>query len=173
MTKSGRRKIFTSLVLLVAVAGTALASIPFGASMKPSERALAARSQHDISGLEPGDYRLETYNRKSAWPVKVLFIRDWDSQLYLYILPIEEGLVPLPERYWWWSIYGCSDFRPELGGQQKIVKNGVVTCHDDTVSDWGKKKWRWSYSGKAVDTSVPDMWAPTFEIRGNVLHINR
>ena len=95
-----RKKILISCVSIMVLFGVGLASIPFLKSMNPSEKAKAARSQHDISSLKPGDYIFENFGRGSAWDEKVLIVRDWDGSIYSFLLPTEEGKVTMPDTRW-------------------------------------------------------------------------
>ena len=167
------RKALLIATILLATIGIVLATIPFTTSMKPSERAKSARSQHDISKLQSGEYLFEKFGRKAAWDEKVLIIRDWDGEIYSYLVPTIKGKVSMPEKFWGWGYYQCEDFRPTLNSDKRILESGVIACHDTNAPDWGKKVWKWSYDGKSKYHWIADMYAPGFEVKSDVLYINR
>jgi hypothetical protein len=155
------------------LAGIVLASSPFIFSMKPSAKAKAARSQHNISRLEIGQFILEPFSRDNAWNAMVLIIRDWDGSIYSYMAPTEDGKVVMPDRWWGWGYYNCSNFGPEVGANNKIKQSGVIKCHDKDVPKWRREEWAWSYSGKSQRPWMENMYSPDHEIKGNYLYINR
>ena len=167
------RKALLTATILLATIGIVLATIPFTTSMKPSERAKNARSQHDISKLHSGEYFFEKFGRKAAWGEKVLIIKDWDGEIYSYLVPTIKGKVSMPERFWSGVNYQCEDFRPVLNSDKKILESGEITCHDTNAPDWGKDAWKWSYDGKSEYHWIADMYAPGFEVKSDVLYINR
>ena len=124
------------------IVGAVLVLYVLGGSMQPSAKAKAERSQHDISNLDVGQFRYDAFGRGSAWGEKVLLIKDWDQRLYVYLVPTEDGKVPLPENWWWWGWHKCADFRPETNNNGFLKKNGVIRCHDRDTPEWGKDLWR-------------------------------
>ena len=141
--------------------------------MQPSARAKTARSQHDISTLETGHYRIEPFSRGNAWNIVVLLIKDWDANVYVYLLPTEGGKVPLPDRWWGWGYYHCSEFRPEINVSGLLRKGGHIKCHDKDTPEWGASLWEWSYDGKPKDKWGIQMYAPPVELVDSTLYINR
>ena len=103
----------------------------------------------------------------------MLIIRDWDNNIYSYLVPINDKKIPMPDQYWGISSYDCSDFRPELSGDGKIKRLGVIACHDAEIPEWGAEAWQWTYGGKSSISWVPDMYSPGFEIEGGILYVNR
>lgn len=141
--------------------------------MRPSEKAKAERSQHEIKELEPGRYRVDPFGRGGAWNEKVLIIKAWDEKHYVYLLPTKGGKVALPDRWWGWGRYHCSDFRPEVDVKGFIRKGGVIRCHDEETSDWGASLWQWAYDGKPKEEWGVEMYAPPYEVANGVVYINR
>ena len=144
-------------------------------SMSPSASAKAARSSHDISQLEPGDYLFEDLGRKNAWNAKVLIIKDWDSSLYVYLVPTENGKVPLPERWWGWAAFGvyCKDFGPETDTNSKILKSGTIKCLDKPSENESFETWLWTYDGKSRGSWITELYRPKFEVVEQNVYINQ
>jgi len=138
--------------------------------LQPSERSKSNRSVHIVANLVKGDYRLETFDRKTAWNEIVLLLRDWDGVLYVFLIPTKNDSVPMPDRFWGWSWQDCMDFRPELDVDQKIKKGGVIKCHDKNITT---NNWEWSYNGSPKYWWLPDIYAPPVEIVGDKVFINK
>lgn len=168
-----RREILIVSTSLVGIIGLLLIFVPFSGSLEPSAKAKAKRSSHNISALESGEFLFEELGKKSAWDTNVLIIKDWDSKIYSYLVPVNGGKIPMPDHYWGSSHYDCKDFRPELGPDGKIKPSGEITCHDVETPEWGAKAWRWTYDGKSSTSWVPDMYSPGFEIRDETLFVNK
>lgn len=157
-----------TLVLLIIAAGNII--FVSTSALQPSERAKAQRSFYFIGDLETGDYRFEAFDRKTKWNDIVLVLRDWDGVIYAYLVPTNNGRIPMPDRFWGWGWYDCEDFRPELDLNGKIKKDGVVKCHDNNPNI---NSWEWSYNGSPRYKWLPVMYAPPVEIVGDKLFINR
>lgn len=167
------KKALTTSLIIMALLGLSAMFGVFTGSMSPSEQARSNRSQHNIQNLTPGSFILVDFNRKSAWNDKVLIIKDWSGDLYVHLLPTENGAVSLPERYWGWAVYGCKNFGPEIDTNKNILKLGVIKCHDTDIPQWlNANQWLWSYSGKALHEWLPDMYSPKYEIKEGALYIN-
>jgi len=80
------KKTLTYVIGALILSGLVFMIFVFAASMQPSARAKSERSQHNITTLEPGYYRIEPFSRGSAWNEVVLLIRDWDAKYYVYLV---------------------------------------------------------------------------------------
>ena len=167
------KRVLTISVTVLSFVGMGFIAFVFGASMQPSARAKSERSQHDISTINPGQYRIEPFGRPDAWNDKVLLIRDWNEEYYVFLLPTENGKVALPDRWWGWGYYHCAEFRPELNESGSIVKGGAIKCHDKATPEWGASLWEWKYDGSPTDKWGIHMYAPPVEIANGTLFINR
>ncbi len=69
---SGRRRFLTNATVAVGGAGAAAATVPFLASLSPSEKAkaLGAPVAVDISQLKPGELKIVPWRGKPVWIVK-------------------------------------------------------------------------------------------------------
>lgn len=168
-----RKKVLGVSVAVLLVFGVILASSPFYQSMHPSQKAKAARSQHNISTLDYGDFRFDEFQKGSAWDEVVLIIKDWDGEIYSFLILTDHGKVIMPETWYWWGYYHCKEFGPELDENNKLKKNGVIQCHDSDIPEFWKDKWLWSYEGKVLGNWAPDLPAPNHEIKGGYLYLNR
>ena len=157
----------------MAFVGGILIAYVLGDSMQPSARAKAARSQHDVSTLKNGSYRIEAFSRPNFWANKVLLIRDWDNQLYVYILPTKDEKTIMPDRWWGWGYYDCADFRPDLDKTGSIKKSGSIRCHDKEKPEWMADQWEWSYDGTPKDQWGINMNSPSTELKSGTLYINQ
>ena len=155
------------------IAGIVISCSPFILSMEPSAKAKAARSQHDISKLNVGDYIFEPFSRDSAWDEMVLIIKDWDGSIYSHLAPTKGGKIVMPDRWWGWGYYNCSNFGPETAANDKIKRSGFIKCHDSDVPEWRQEEWEWSYSGESQRSWMDNMYSPGHEIKGSYLYINR
>ena len=146
----------------------------FSVSLQPSEQAKSERSQHNIANLDKGSYLFVKFNRDSPWNDKVLIIKDWNGEIYVHLLPTENGAVALPYRFWGWAIATCIKFGPETEQNGKLVKSGIIKCHDKHEPKWWSfSEWEWSYSGKTLVQWKPDLFSPEFEIKDGTLYINK
>ncbi len=145
----------------------------FAGSMKVSDKVLAERSQHDISKLQNGDYIFEKFRRNEDG-ARILILKDWDSNLYVHLVPLEQEKVPMPEPFWGFGYYHCKYFGPDHDVNHKLLKSGKIRCHDDEAPKWMvDDQWVWEYSGKAAAGSWShDMISPKYEIKGNTVYIN-
>ncbi len=75
-----------------------------------------------------------------------LVIKDHNSKLYVYWLPVTNEGTLLPDVHW--GRYGgyCQNFGPEMNGDF-IKKDGVITCHDSKELT---EAFMWSYDGKNI-----------------------
>ena len=167
------RKLLTKLVFVLAAIPVFLLAGIFTGSMSPSEKVKSSRSQHDISNLSEGTFVIEEFGRSNAWDQKVLIIKAWDKKLYVHIIPTDNNLVPMPERYWGWGFYKCKNFGPDTDENGMLTKTGKIRCHDKEAPEWmATNQWVWQYSGKSEGTWVEDMDSPKYEIKGTILYIN-
>lgn len=168
-----KRKFLLAGTIIIIIVGVVFASSPFILSWEPSAKAKAERSQHDISKLERGHFLIEPFDRGSAWDELVLIIKDWDGEIYSYLMPTKDGKVIMPDRWWGWGYDYCENFGPDLGEANAIERSGYIRCHDADVPEWRETVWVWSYSGTAQSSWMDDMYSPGHEINGNYLYINR
>ena len=165
------RKILIASTITLALIGVLLTSVPFTGSLQPSEKAKSARPQFDISNLGNGEYQFKKPDSDERWNSKFLIIRDWDGEVYVNLVPVENGKVFMPDRFWRWTGHHCSDLRPETGDDNKILPSGEILCHDSDMPEWSKEKWRWTYDGRSKTDWVADMFKPQFEFRSNVVYV--
>ena len=103
----------------------------------------------------------------------MLLIRDWDEKIYTYLIPTKDGQVTLPDRFWGWGYYYCSEFGPELDVKGLLKKDGIIKCHDKDLPEWGSSLWQWTYSGAPIDQWGIQMYSPSVEVSDGTLYINR
>lgn len=198
-----RRTVLTFAARGIGLMVAGLLILPLVLSLAPSNAAKAARSQHDVGSLMPGDFRFEPVRYKEAWPAfrdargepgrplivrylsgyehtYLLLLRDWGGRLHAYRVPFREGRVNLPERYWWMpsTYWQCERFGPQVDADGRLLRDGVITCHDEALQALydNPLPWRWSYEGNLVDERfswVPPLEAADVELDGETLYVNR
>ena len=147
--------------------------IMLSGSLSLSEREKSKRSQHDISKLDTGSYQIDYFKNNKEMEQKVLIIKDWSNKIYVHILPLENNVVVMPERWWGWGYFHCNDFSPEVIENNKIRKHGKIKCHDKNAPEWLKEsEWVWEYSGKSLGQRTHDMISRSYEINHNTLYVN-
>lgn len=144
--------------------GISLAVVPFIKSMNPSAKAGMQLPHFDVSTLTPGEYVLS----RNLGEVKYLILKDYDSNIYVYWLPVKDNQVLMPDVHWWHWGGLCSSFGPDASNG-KLLANGVIRCRDDIRPDWLSKEWRWTYDGKSLGKYTDDMERVKFTIEGRYL----
>lgn len=167
------KKIILALIFCLTAVGLALATMALASSLAPSAKAKSDRAQHDISHLRPGSYLLERFGRSSARKEKVLIIRTWENDLFVYLMPTVEGKIPIPEYGWGDGEHYCRHIAPETAENGQLKRFGEIVCHDADAPPWGKNSWRWAYDGTAKSNWLASMDSPEFEVHGSVIYINR
>jgi hypothetical protein len=100
---------------------------------------------------------------------EVMIIKDYDSVLHVYLLPLKNGLVQMPDIEWFHHFASCADFGPEIEGGQ-IVKGSLLECRalPEGVSN---QEWKWSIDGKNLGKYTENMMVPNYTIDGNYVVI--
>ena len=172
---TGKKHLLLAAFLFVIV-GVSSISLLFAKSLSPSRKVLAERPFFDIEELSDGSYRFE--NLSDYTSLRLLIIHDLDSALYTYIFPENDGKIPMPDNYWdsYTGYHHCTDFRPQLDENNRLKKDGVVKCFDQSLPDWGEDLWAWRYNGERSNRGagwLPDLMAVELEIIGSKIYINR
>lgn len=167
-----QRKRLTIVLSGLVVIGMVLAAIPFIRSMNPSARAEAALPYIDVSSLSPGSFSMEKMEGMHYFEDAYLLLRDYDQQLYVYLLSLHEGKVLLPDIHWFRFGGLCEKFSPEMENG-KLKRGGTIKCHDKLDNNWWAQEWRWSYDGKNLGKSTDDLVKPKYSIKGDYLTIGR
>ena len=167
-----RRNILTISVAVFLVVGIIAAGIPFIKSMNPSASAGASLPHIDISGLKDGSYIFREDPVKGYFNGKFLIIRDHSSKIHVFTIPVIDKRVMLPDITWWKYGGACESFRPELKNGS-IKKDGMIQCHDGSISEFWENEWRWNYEGRNLGKYTQDMLIPKYKIIGDYLIIGR
>lgn len=167
-----RRKTLVISFTILAIVGVIGAGVPFFQSMKPSAAAGSALPHIDISNLKDGSFLIQKVLIKGQVESQCLVIRDHDSKLYVYIVPVRGGQVLLPDIYWrrWGGL--CSNFGPEMEGDS-IKKAGVIRCHDETLPEAWNAEWRWRYNGRNLGKYTKAMETPKYMIVGKYVVLGK
>lgn len=151
-----RRRFLIATTFTTFIVGVVLASIPFFGSLRPNARAEAALPRFNISGIGAGDlYVMENpifggnYN---GYEFKLLFYKDSFGQIKVWVVPVKDGLVGMPDIHWWRPIHQCQKFEVVTEGTEK-----VLACLDKDISDWWSKQWKWTIKGENIEGMVDDL----------------
>lgn len=170
--KNAAQKDFTHIIYATKFVGLVGAVVPFVKSMNPSAAAGSALPHIDISSLKDGSFLVQKAPIRGYHSAQCLVIRDHDSKLYVYSVPVREGQVILPDVDWWHWGGLCSAFGPEMEGDS-IKKNGVIRCHDEHQSEYSDAEWRWSYNGKNLGKYTSAMETPKYMVIGKYVVLDR
>ena len=170
---SMRKRILALCTGLIAAIGIGFLASPFLLSWHPSTKAKSARSAHDISTLQPGQFLIEPFKHQAPWDELVLIIRDWNGTVYSHLLATKEGKVLMPEPVWGLGYYQCDNFGPDLDSNGNLKIAGSIRCQDPNTPNWGLERWNWTYAGQAHHPGFASMYTPDHEIIGTQLYVNR
>ncbi len=151
--------------LVAAIAGMLLialvvAIVPFLQSMNPTARAYNDLPRIKLTGLAPGDYRLADYlpqhTAPGDWTIKAFVYKKHSGEINVWRLPARNGAVGMPDLSWWRPLFECRNFGPTVVNGI-VDETGPITCHDDKVSDYWRREWRWTIDGKNLGKMVEDL----------------
>ncbi len=165
-----RRDQLVNLVRLFSLIAVVAISIPFILSLLPSRNAGSDLPHIYIGDMPAGSYRIEASGVKGWVGKKWLVIRDYDEKIYLYTLPADEGRILLPDTTWYRYAGSCEKFHPEMENK-RIKPGGVVKCHDEPLRD--QTEWRWTYQGKSLGNSTPDLPRQRYSLEGYHLVVGK
>ena len=152
-------------VLIVAVIGILLASIPFFGSLVPSKKASASRPHIDLTTLERGTF-LETDSRWS----KIFVLHTQSDEIYVFVVPFVNNRYWLPDISWEKMNLPCNSFGPDHENGV-LVAGGTFHCRDSEYSDYYEGELRWRLSGESLGVRTQDMQVPEHEIDGMRLYL--
>ena len=163
-----RKNLIATIFGLLSI-GTVIAAIPFIQSMGPTAQAFNDLPRVKVAGIGPGQHKLQNYipTHSSAddWQLHAFVYKKFDGELRVWRLFSKNGAVGMPDLSWSRPMLECRDFGP-------TIINGIVdetkpiTCHDDNVSDYWRKEWRWTVDGKNLGKMVEDMDQVSGSIEG-------
>lgn len=170
-----RTYLVTTTIGLLSI-GVVAVAIPFLKSMGPTAQALNDLPRVKITGIDPGEYRLQNYipthGSSDGWQLQLFIYRRFNGDLKVWRLFSKNDAVGMPDLSWTRPMLECRDFGP-------TVVNGLVdesrpiTCHDDNVSDYWKNEWRWTIDGKNMGKMVEDMVPVSGSIEGEFFVIHK
>ncbi len=156
----GRKKVLAYLVGGLALIGLAIAFAPFVLSLNPSKRVDASLPRIKVSSLEPGKSMLVNHPQlpgsysKTFW--SILFVRKHDGELKAWKVLTKDSAVLMPDLHWWRPFVPCKHFGPtEKDG--RIDETAPIQCHDEPITEWWSKVWRWDIDGKNLSGQADDM----------------
>lgn len=156
----------------MALIGLMITTLNILYSMKPGERALLSLQHIDISGLDNGSFLIKNNQNQGYNQEKYLVIRDHNAKLYVYVLPVNNNKVILPDVRWRWRRGpACSAFGPEMEGAS-IRKNGVIKCQDKNSGLSSFTEFHWTYDGNNSGRYTEDMIAQKHRVIENNIIIN-
>ena len=169
MTKRQTLAIVSSTLL---VFGILLATVPFVESMQPTSRAEANLPHIDISNLKPGQFRFEKLYNLSGYGDELLIIKDEDSKVHLYQVPVYRGKYLMPDIAWRRFGGECEKFGPDTFNG-RVSKSSVIKCHDEIDSQWARTELRWTLDGNNLGEYTQDMMRPKYHLSNQYLVIGK
>jgi hypothetical protein len=168
-----KRQTLASTIIFFFMIGLAIAAYPFISSLWPSEKAIAGWPSIDISDLHPGSFKITAYPK--AWKFTrdvsyvILVVRKSDGEYKAWPLLARNGVVLIPEYFYWAAYTECKDFGPTMQGDV-MDESKPIQCHDDlgTMQSWFASR-RWSIDGNALTDQVPDLITVPFKLEGKYL----
>ena len=146
-------------IVLISI-GVIIAAIPFIQSMNPSAQAQNNLPRVRVTGINPGQYRLENYipshSSSDDWKLVAFVYKKRNGELRVWRLFSKNGAVGMPDLSWTRPMLECQEFGPtRVDGI--VDETQPITCHDDNISDFWKEEWRWTIDGKNMGKRVEDM----------------
>ena len=154
-----KSKLVIATIVLISI-GVIIAAIPFIQSMNPTAQAHNNLPRVRVTGIDPGQYRLENYipshSSSDDWKLVAFVYKKRNGELRVWRLFSKNGAVGMPDLSWTRPMLECQEFGPtRVDGIVDETK--PITCHDDNISDFWKEEWRWTIDGKNMGKRVEDM----------------
>ncbi len=144
----------TALVRLFAVlltAGLLLALAPFFSSLSPSEQAIAALPRIKVPSLAPEQFKIvENPVSNNQSPSKLMLLRQKNGKLFVWSIPVRDGVFAMPDIHWWRPGMTCPSFAPDFA-------NEVIACTGSYLPAWWREHLRWRLDGTNISGRVDDM----------------
>jgi hypothetical protein len=156
VTKMSSRRLLSLLLGVLLVVGLGFVSVPFVESLRQPRAAGGDLPRVELSRLAPGTFVWVPPRVEAPYASHTLVIRSADGQVRAFEVPTREGKYALPDLKWEHIGLLCEDFRPD-SVDGALVPGGVIRCHDPGLSEESASRWRWSYEGKGLGQSLPDM----------------
>lgn len=157
------RRNLQKLVVVIGLAGLAAALALFDFSRGPGEGTQPTHLQVDISELRPGSFIEEQLESS-----QVFILRDFDSQLHVYVVPFRDGVYWLPEFDWSRPAVPCASFGPD-NTDGKLDEEGAFRCWLPDYGEFFRREHSWSYAGKNLGYRTADMKIPNFEVNKDTI----
>ena len=147
-------------------------SFPFFESMKPGANAGSTLPHIHIGNLKNGSFITYKDPIKSYWEASYIILKNHDSKIHVYIVPLRNNQVMLPDVRWWrWGSL-CNNFGPDMEGNI-IKKNGTIQCQDKNLPESWSTEWKWSYNGKNLGSYTDDLEKPKYKVEGQYVIVGR
>jgi hypothetical protein len=153
-----KRLLIIALAVMM-LTGTALASVPFIASLAPSAKARAdARIWIEVSSI-PIDGALEVDGHLR----NLLLVRNPDPKAFL--MPYWDAAYRLPDLTWEPAWVPCRTFE---------IENGEFRCTDPDLPEAWREQAQWDLDGKNSGSSrwMPDLQVAPYRVRGNFVIVS-
>jgi hypothetical protein len=162
------RPVLARSTIAFAVLGVAFVTVALVGSLRPNAKAAASLPRIDVSGLKPGQAELRDHPLNGdlfgGFRWSVLLLRHADGKVSAWDVPTIDGKVGMPDVHWWLPFYACDRFGVAIAA---VDGKRYFTCADPKVpSEYWRKEWQWSETGKALGQSVDDMQATVGGLEG-------
>ena len=130
-------------VLIAAAAVTLAIAFTLQVSLRPHKK--KPKLPHaNVAALEPG--RFAIVNTDSF---RYFVIRPENGDIYAVAVPMLDGVVRMPEGYWWKPYMDCKDFG--LGSQNAaITAESRFRCRDANLPAEWEARWQWDIYGRHI-----------------------
>ncbi|GAB2191634.1 hypothetical protein MAH1_32420 [Sessilibacter sp. MAH1] len=161
-----RKKLLWSAVLIISFVGIGFLLSLFGGALNPPANAGENLPRINISALEPGGIITQDAGYEGWWNVRYIIFKNYNSEISVFVVPLREGLVDMPDLRWWRRGPKCKNFGPTIFNG-KVVPNSHFKCHDPELNEWLATENVWSLDGTNLGTLTDDMKKVKFKIKGN------
>lgn len=161
-----RKKLLWSAVLISLFVGIGFLLSLFGDALNPPANAGKDLPRINIGVLEPGDIIEQDAGYEGRWNVRYIIFKNYNSEISVFVVPLREGLVDMPDLRWWRWGSRCKNFGPTISNG-KVVPSSYFKCHDPVLNEWLTTENVWSLDGTNLGTSTDDMKKVKFKIKGN------
>jgi len=165
------RLALTRVVILLGVLGLLGLTAILLQSWSPTTRVHDLAVALEVEPPSPG-----TYAQHDVGRARILLIREPGGILSVFLVPLTDGKVMLPDVQWWRPAHRCSDFRPETT-DGSINADSVFECHDPEVRSWSGISWRWAIDGRHIrgsrEVQVADLMPVKYEEKWGRIRIYR
>lgn len=154
MKRRNRPALIFGICLAVLVAASGFYILTLARNEKPQ----ASHPSIDVSMLLPGLFIEEKLQSS-----RVFILRDFDAQIYVFVVPYRDGAYWLPEFDWTRPAIPCASFGPDNTDGELNV-DGAFRCWLPDYGEFFRREHSWTYAGRNLGYRTADMKIARHEI---------